>query len=44
MPAYECSFHWILLVIDMPRGIVKIFDLATKSQEEYQKILDILQI
>jgi Ulp1 family protease len=41
---YECSFHWILLVIDMPWGIVKIFDSATKPQEEYQEILDILQM
>jgi Ulp1 family protease len=36
-------FHWILLVIDMPRRLVKIFDSATKPQEDYQEIIDILR-
>ena len=37
------SFHWILLIIKVDSGIVRIMDSKRKEQKEYKDIVDMLQ-
>ena len=45
MPAYinVRSFHWILLSIQVDRGVVEVMDLLDKDREDYISVVDMLQ-
>ena len=45
MPAYVNvrSFHWILLIIKVDVGQVKIMDSLDKDPEDYSSVVDMLQ-
>ena len=38
-----CSFHWILLIIEVEEGRVLIYDSLSKEEKKYQILLDALQ-
>ena len=39
----KCSFHWILIVIDMRRSAYIIFDSLRKPPGDYQDMIDIIK-
>ena len=45
MPAYVNvrSFHWILLSIQVDRGVVEVMDSLDKDPEDYSSVVDMLQ-
>jgi Ulp1 family protease len=47
MPVYvyinTCSFYWILMVFDLPKNHLIIYDLMRKPQKDYQDMIDIIQ-
>ena len=38
-----CSFHYILLIIEVDSARVSIYDSMAKDEEDYQNLLDALQ-
>jgi hypothetical protein len=38
-----CSFHWILLDIQIDKGRVDVFDPLTRNMEEFQSMQDMLE-
>ena len=45
MPAYVNvrSFHWILLSIQVDRGVVEVMDSLDKDRDDYSSVVDMLQ-
>ena len=41
--AHKCSFHWILIVIDLSQCQLVIYDSLRKPQDDYQEMIDIIQ-
>ena len=37
------SFHWILMVFDLPKNHLIIYDSMRKLQKDYQDMIDIIQ-
>ena len=37
------NFHWILIVIEIPKNRLIIFDSMRKPQENYQQMVNIIQ-
>jgi hypothetical protein len=38
-----CSYHWILLDIQIDKGIVDVFDSLSRNMEQFQSMQDMLQ-
>jgi hypothetical protein len=38
-----CIYHWILLDIQIDKGIVDVFDPLSKNMEQFQRMQDMLQ-
>ena len=39
-----CRFHWILLNIQIDKGVVEVMDSLKKNFKEFQEIQDMLQL
>jgi hypothetical protein len=39
-----CRFHWILLNIQIDKGVVEVMDSLKKNFNEFQEIQDMLQL
>jgi hypothetical protein len=38
-----CSYYWILLDIQIDKGIVDVFDPLSRNMEQFQSMQDMLQ-
>jgi hypothetical protein len=38
-----CSYHWILLDIQIDKGRVDVFDTLSRNMEQFQSLQDMLQ-
>jgi hypothetical protein len=38
-----CSYHWILLDIQIDKGKVDVFDPLSRKMEQFQSLQDMLQ-
>ena len=38
-----CSYHWILFIIEVDRGLVQIMDPLDRDMEQYRDMQDMLQ-
>ena len=39
-----CRFHWILLNIQIDKGVVEVMDSLKKNFKEFEEIQDMLQL